>query len=84
MIKHPGTVPNLARLDFLGATQDEIIILRAFKAGAETGCFDQLRFENTEMGKKILGKEKLSIPIRLEVDIASAPGGIELVFVAIE
>ena len=45
-------------LDLLGAAQDEVVILRPFEAGAKAGSLDQLRFENAEVRKEILGEEK--------------------------
>ena len=84
MIKQTRDVPNLSWLDLLGAAQNEVVILRSLEAGAKSGTLDQLRFENPEVREKILGQEKRPIPVGFEVGIAAAPGGVELVLVAVD
>ena len=85
VIEHAWDMTDLRRLDLLHAAQNQVVVLRAFEAEAEsahTSC--QLSSVNAQMGDVVLRGEKVGVPVRLEIGIATAAPFIEFVFVAIE
>ena len=85
MVQDCRDVTNSIANRYAGDPQRKVIVLAAFKAAPETPhLVDQDAPVDNEMVEKVLTKQKIRIPIGLEIRIRSAPIGIHLVFITID
>src|SRR3954447_1812586 len=85
MIKNARDVPDLARLDHVGATQQEVVILTSLESSAETACsLKQVAAVHRQMTDVVLRRDQCGVPVGLEQRSATQSLPVELVFVAID